>query len=349
MPDLVLLTGVSGFLGGHVALALLRAGYRVRGSVRDLHKADKVTATLSRHGADVTQLEVVALDLLRDDGWAAAMAGVRYLQHTASPFVRQMPRDKDELIRPAVEGTERALETALAAGVERIVLTSSMAAIMYGHDPARVEAFTDADWTDLGGRPFNAYVESKTRAERRAWELVDAAGRHDCLAVINPAGILGPLLDDDPGTSAAMVSTLLTGGVPAAPRIAFNIVDVRHVADLHVAALARPEAGGHRFPAGLGPVSIIEVARMLAPAFTDRARRFPRFEMPDWLARLAAFAVPDLRDNLAELGVIKRIEVTAAEKLLGRALIPPSQAALATARTLIANGVVPPMAAEKRG
>jgi nucleoside-diphosphate-sugar epimerase len=146
-----------------------------------------------------------------------------------------------------------------------------------------------------------------------------------------------------------MVSTLLTGGVPVAPRISFNIVDVRDVADLHVAAMTSPEAGGHRFPAGVGPVAIIETARSLAPAFPDRARRFPRFEIPDWLARIAAFVVPDLRDNLAELGVTKRIDVTAAEKLLGHPFIPPADAALATARTLIANGVVPPLAGEKRG
>ena len=156
--------------------ALLAAGYQVRGSVRSLAKADKVRDTLTKAGADVSRLEFVALDLLKDDGWDAAAEGCRFLAHTASPFVIQMPADKMELIRPAIEGTERALNAGLKAGVERIVLTSSMAAIAYGHDRNRTAPFTAADWTDLEGRGCNAYVESKTRAERRAWEIMKAAG-----------------------------------------------------------------------------------------------------------------------------------------------------------------------------
>ncbi|RYF88076.1 MAG: NAD-dependent epimerase/dehydratase family protein, partial [Caulobacteraceae bacterium] len=210
-PDRVLLTGISGFLGGHVALQLLDAGYAVRGSVRSLGKADKVRATMARAGADVSRLEFVALDLLSDDGWAEAARDCRYLQHTASPFVLDIPADKMELIRPAVEGTERALHAALAAGVERIVLTSSTAAIAYGHDRSRTAPFTAADWTNLQGDHVPPYQESKTRAERRAWAIMDAAGRHDDLVTINPGGILGPLLDEDPGTSAALVSRLLDG------------------------------------------------------------------------------------------------------------------------------------------
>src|SRR3569833_3612624 len=178
MADLVLLTGISGFLGGHVGLALLKAGYRVRGSVRDLGKADKVRAALSQAGGDISQLEFAALDLNSDAGWDEAMRGVRYLQHTASPFVTNMPKDRMELIRPAVDGTRRALNAALAAQVERMVVTSSMAAIAYGHAKARSAPFTGADWTALTGRGVNAYVESKTLAERAAWTIVASAGRH---------------------------------------------------------------------------------------------------------------------------------------------------------------------------
>ncbi|MDP3899425.1 MAG: NAD-dependent epimerase/dehydratase family protein, partial [Mesorhizobium sp.] len=180
MTDRVLLTGISGFLGGHVALALLDAGFAVRGSVRGLPKADKVRATLSRAGADVERLEFVALDLLDDAGWAEAARGCRYLLHTASPFVIAMPRDRDELIRPAVDGTRRAVGAALAEGVERIVLTSSIAAIVYGHEPSH-RPFTDQDWSELGKPYITAYVESKTRAEQAAWALVDAASRRDSL------------------------------------------------------------------------------------------------------------------------------------------------------------------------
>ncbi|WP_240231022.1 SDR family oxidoreductase [Devosia lacusdianchii] len=335
MSDRVLLTGISGFLGGHVALQLLNAGYTVRGSVRNLGKADKVRATLQRAGADISRLEFVALDLMKDAGWSEAMDGVRYLQHTASPFVIKIPEDKMELIAPAVEGTERALNTANARGVERIVLTSSMAAIAYGHDKSRNTPFGPADWTDLNGRGVNFYQESKTLAERRAWEIMDAAGRHDDLAVINPSAIFGPLLDDDPGTSAVIVQRLLNGSVPAAPRIPMTSIDVRDIAAAHVAAMTTPDAGGRRFPMGESTIFFIEAANILRQRYPDR--RIPRLQMPDWAVRLYAMFDRDVRDNMGELGYIKHLDSSAAIALLGRPLIPAADAILATAESLVAH------------
>jgi nucleoside-diphosphate-sugar epimerase len=214
----VLVTGISGFLGGHVALQLLKAGYTVRGSVRSLEKADAVRANLGRAGVDTTRLEFVALDLLADKGWSEAMEGVRFLQHTASPFTLEQPGDPRELIRPAVKGTRRAIEAALATQVERVVLTSSIAAIQYGHkDYSRT--LTEADWTNVDAPTTGAYPQSKTLAEREAWSLMEAAGRRSDLAVINPAAIFGPLLDNDPGTSSMLVKRLLDGSLPAVPRL----------------------------------------------------------------------------------------------------------------------------------
>jgi nucleoside-diphosphate-sugar epimerase len=335
MSDHVLLTGISGFLGGHVALQLLNAGYTVRGSVRNLGKADKVRATLQRAGADISRLEFVALDLMKDAGWSDAMDGVRYLQHTASPFVIKIPEDKMELIAPAVEGTERALNAANARGVERIVLTSSMAAIAYGHDKSRNTPFGPADWTDLNGRGVNFYQESKTLAERRAWEIMDAAGRHDDLAVINPSAIFGPLLEDDPGTSAVIVQRLLNGSVPAAPRIPMTSIDVRDIAAAHVAAMTTPDAGGRRFPMGESTIFFIEAANILRQRYPDR--RIPRLQMPDWAVRLYAMFDRDVRDNMGELGYIKHLDSSAAIALLGRPLIPAADAILATAESLVAH------------
>lgn len=337
MSDLVLLTGISGFLGGHVALALLEAGFSVRGSVRSLDRADKVRSTLQRAGADVSRLDMVALDLLDDTGWDKAMDGVRFLQHTASPFVLDIPRDPDDLIRPALEGTRRAIGAALRSKVERVVLTSSIAAIQYGHEDYS-RPLTEADWTNLDSPKTGAYARSKTLAEKAAWEMMDAAGRHDDLAVINPAAILGPLLDDDPGTSAALVSRLLDGKLPALPKIALSIVDVRDVAALHVDAMTNPNAGGQRCIASEGAYRMAEIAAAMKPAFPGR--RIPTAELPNFLVRIAALFDRTIAGNVRELGAIKRLDGQNGSARLGRPLIPAGASAIATGKSLIEHGLV---------
>jgi dihydroflavonol-4-reductase len=339
VADRVLLTGISGFLGGHVALELLRQGFAVRGSVRDLGKAGKVQATLAKAGADISRLDFVALDLTSDQGWDAAMEGVRYLQHIASPFVTSMPADRMELIRPAVDGTRRALEAALRAKVEHVVLTSSTAAIMYGHDRSRTAPFTEADWTDLAGRGVNAYVESKTRAEKEAWAIMDRAGRRDDLTAINPGAIFGPLLDDDPGTSIGLLKRMFDGSLPAAARISFSVIDVRDVAAAHVAAMTAPAARGRRFLVANGTYSLMQMADVIRAAIPERAAKLPRFEVPDWVVRLMGFVDKDVRGNLDELGVVKTADSAAVQALLGRPLIAPDEAVAASARDLVAHGI----------
>ena len=340
MPDRVFLTGISGFIGGHVALALLRAGYAVRGSLRDPRRADEVRETLARAGADLGALELVTLDLMEDAGWDEAARGCRYLQHVASPLAARMPRNREELIRPAVEGTRRALAAALDAGIERVVLTSSAAAIAYGHPAGRRAPFTSADWSRTEGDGVSAYTESKTSAELEAWSIMEAAGRRDDLAVINPSVVLVPLLGNDPGISAIVVKRLLDGTAPAAPRIRFGVVDVRDVAALHVNAMQKPEAGGRRFPASAANISLLELAQALRSAFPAFSRRLPRFELPDWLVRLYALLDPDVRANLGSLGRSRELDASEAMALLGRSFITPRVAAAATARSLIDYGLV---------
>lgn len=340
MTERVLVTGISGYVGGHVALELLKTGYAVRGSVRDLRRADTVRAALGAAGADTSGVEFVVLDLLSDEGWRGAMDGVRFVHHVASPFVTQMPADKMDLIRPAIEGTRRALEAAFASGVERVVLTSSMAAVMYGHARDRTAPFEESDWTNLEGRDVNAYVESKTRAEREAWAIAVRLGRTQDLVAVNPSAIFGPLLDSDPGTSVALVQQLINGGVPAAPRISLSMIDVRDVAAVHLAAMTVPEAGGRRFLTAGPSLSFLEMANVVRHDFPDLAGKLPRFEVPDWLVRLVAVFYSELRGNLGELGVIKRTEALDAKTLLGRGFIAPEETIRATVESLIARGLI---------
>ncbi|HEX9905350.1 MAG TPA: aldehyde reductase [Propylenella sp.] len=339
MTDTVLLTGISGFLGGHVAMALLQAGFNLRGTVRSKGKAEKVRDTLGRHGADISRLQIVELDLTRDEGWREAASGCRYLQHVASPFVTSMPKDKDELIRPAVEGTARAVNFALASDVERIVLTSSAVAVYYGHPKSRTAPFTEADWTVLGRPGVTAYTESKTLAERKAWELAEAAGRRKDLAAINPGFMFGPLLDDDPGTSGAIIQRLLNGSFRAAPKIAMPIADVRDVAAVHLAAMKSPEAGGRRYLVAADTLTIKQISDELRAVFPGHRSKLPRFEAPNWVVRLLAPFDPDIRDNIEELGLFRRLESTSVGQLLGRDLTTARRAAADMAHSLVAQGL----------
>jgi nucleoside-diphosphate-sugar epimerase len=342
MADTVLLTGVSGFLGGHVAVALLNAGYRVRGSVRSPGRAESARQSIAKATAsgNADGLEFVELDLLDDRGWREAAQGCRYVQHVASPFPIVMPEDKDELIRPAVEGTRRALEAALAAGAERVVLTSSSAAVVYGHPLDRVEPFTDADWSRTSGADVTHYTESKTLAELEAWSVMEAAGRRQDLVTINPQVILGPLLSGDASASIGLVKRLLDGSVPVAARFYVGIVDVRDVAALHLAAMEAPEAGGHRFLAAAGIISLLEAAQTLRPVFPEYAGKMPCLQLPDWLVRLFAFADKETQSNISSLGVRRIVDARPAQALLGRPFMTPHLALLASARSLIDHRIV---------
>lgn len=338
MADKVLVTGISGFLGGHVALALLDAGYAVRGSLRDSGKAPAVRAALKAASAsgNVERLELIGLDLRLDDGWAKAAEGCRYVQHVASPLVLRMPKDRQELIGPAVEGTRRALRAGLAAGVERIVLTSSVAAIVYGHPATRTAPFTGADWSNTEGEGVTAYTESKTRAELEAWSIMEGAGRRGDLAVVNPSVILGPLLYPDPRTSGMMVLRLLDGSTPAAPKMHLGVVDVRDVAELHLKAMETPAAGGQRYIASAGALSFMEAANALRAAFPERAHRIPRWELPDWVVRLYSLFDSDVRGHLDALAPVRPTDSGPAAALLGYSFIPPTAAAVAMGRSMLA-------------
>jgi len=335
----VLLTGVTGFLGGHIAVALLRAGYKVRGSLRTPSRAGETENAIKAAGVDVSHLEFVELDLTKDAGWAEACDGVDYLVHAASPFVTSMPKDKAELITPAVEGTQRALTAARDAGIARVVLTSSIAAIVPGRGKSGPSHLDASDWADPDG-DVNAYVESKIRAEQKAWDILKPGSTPTELAVINPALIVGPLLDSDPGTSGAIFQRMLRGEVPVAPHLYLHSVDVRDLADMHVAALTDPAAVGARTIASFEAYSIMQMATCLKNAFPEYSKKVPKFQAPDWVIRLVALFDADVRGSLKELGYNPILDEAPGRALLGRTPIALADSYIETAQSLIDRDLI---------
>ncbi|HEY5796897.1 MAG TPA: aldehyde reductase [Bosea sp. (in: a-proteobacteria)] len=337
----VLVTGGSGFLAGHCILALLAAGHNVRTTLRSPQREAGLRAALAAAGIDPgARLEVMMADLMEDDGWAGAMAGCRHVLHVASPLPAAVPKHEDELIRPAREGTLRVLRAAHAAGVERVVLTSSFAAIGYGKVLTR--PYSESDWTDPSLPGLAAYPKSKTLAERAAWEFVDGEGAGLELAVVNPVGIFGPLLGPDLSASTLLVRSMLEGRLPALPRLMFGVVDVRDVADLHLRAMTDPAAAGERFLAAAGDfLTMQEIAWALRDRLGPAASKVSTRVLPDWLVRFVArFSAAARQAATPELGRTKNASSAKARAMLGWEPRPAAEALAATGESLIRLGLV---------
>lgn len=330
----VLVTGGSGFVATYCILALLKAGHLVRTTIRNANRKNAVLATLGRTGARVDQLSFALADLESDSGWETAVSGCDYILHVASPFPAGLVKDERELIRPAVDGTLRVLSAARDAQVKRVVLTSSFAAIGYGHDQ-RSTPFTEADWTNTSAK-ISAYVKSKTLAERAAWEFLKREGGALELTVINPVGVMGPVLSDDYSASIQLVKQLMDGAIPAAPQLYFGMVDVRDVADLQLRAMTHPSANGERFLALADKfMSVLEVSQILRRRMGDAARRAPNIEVPNWLVRTIALFNAQARESLPELGKVKNAKNEKARRVLDWMPRSSEDAIVATAESLI--------------
>src|SRR4051794_15299856 len=298
----VLVTGGTGFLGGWCVASLLQRGHEVRTTVRDVARAGAVREAVGAAGAHADgRLEVVAADLTSDAGWPEAVDGCRYVLHVASPFPATQPKEPDEVIVPARDGALRVLRAALDAGVERVAMTSSVAAIRADRESSADAPYTEADWADGDDRSRTPYSRSKTLAERAAWEHVRAAGAEDRLATINPGAIIGPALDDDHSYSLQTITRLLAG-LPAAPRLGFTFVDVRDVADLHIRAATEPGAGGQRFIATDRFLWMPQVAAILRERLGDAAKKVPTRVAPNLLIRVMALFDRSVRPVVGDLG-----------------------------------------------
>jgi nucleoside-diphosphate-sugar epimerase len=337
----VLVTGGSGFIGSYAILQLLAADHQVRTTVRSLKREVDVRSMLKRGGAEPgDRLSFVAADLENDAGWADAVAGCDYVLHIASPFPSGVPKHEDDLIVPARDGALRVLRAARDAGVKRVVLTSSFAAIGYGHKQQNAP-FDETSWTDLHGDDLTAYVKSKTVAERAAWDFVAAEGRALELSVVNPVAVFGPVLGPDYSTSILLVQRLMDGAMPGLPKLYFGAVDVRDVADLHLRAMTDPAAKGERFLAVAGDfLSILDIAKILKARMGAAAKRVPTRQLPNWLVRVAALRDPAIRLITPELGKVKNATNAKAKRLLGWAPRSNEEAIVATAESLIRLGLL---------
>jgi nucleoside-diphosphate-sugar epimerase len=316
---------------------LLAQGYEVRTTVRDLGREAEVRKAVSAGGQAGEKIAVLAADLTSDEGWEEAVAGCAYVLHVASPFPPVQPKDPDELIVPAREGTRRVLNAALAAGVKRTVVTSSVAAIAGG---AKTPGpLTEDDWTDLEFDGLSPYVRSKTIAERAAWELVREQGAEQRLATVNPGAILGPLLSHDASYSLEAIERLLKG-IPGTPKVGFSFVDARDVAALQVKAMVAPEAGGQRFIAVAEFLWMAEVAATLRRELGGDATKVPTRGVPNLLVRAMALFDPGIRSITNQLGKKLTYSSAKAETTLDWTPRPVEQTIAETGRSMVDLGVV---------
>jgi dihydroflavonol-4-reductase len=338
MADCVFVSGGSGYIAGFLIRQLVAEGFLVHTSVRSLAREAAVRQLLA---VDDSRVKFFAADLNADTGWAEAMAGCRFVAHLASPLPAGVPRSADDLIVPARDGALRALRAAKATGVQRFVMTSSVAAIAYGRGRG-VHRFTEADWTQPDRPGLSPYIQSKTIAERAArdWVAREGAGLEFC--TINPSVVLGPVWSRDYSASVVILKKLLDGSLRGCPDIGFGVVDVRDVADLHVRALQAPGMAGERFIASGRFMKLREIADVLRAALGPQAGKVPTRNVPDWLVRVTALFDRRARAALGELGSVRHQDASHAKAVLGWATRPEEQSIVDCARCLIALGIVKP-------
>lgn len=338
MTERILVTGLSGFIAKHIALALLKDGYAVRGTVRTAAKGERARATLQALAPAGAEIETVEADLGSDSGWDAALAGCAGVMHVASPFPISQPRDKYALVPEAREGTLRVLRAALAAQVPRIVLTSSVVAMAYRAGRPGEFTFGEKDWTDPAWPVATPYTVSKTEAERAAWAFMDEAGARQALTTVNPGLVLGPVLDSDYGTSLVLIERLLKGQIPALPRAHFVTVDVRDVALIHLRALNRPETGGRRLLAAKESADLPKLAALMRDLRPEITRKVPSRRLPDALVRILGRFDREMASVAQDLGVRLRADSQYVSELTGVPFTPLREAVGASLDSLSVHG-----------
>lgn len=334
--DTVLVTGGSGFVAGWVIAEALNAGHPVRATMRTVGRDAQVRDAVSRVSDHVDQLSFVNAELGADDGWADAVEGCRYVLHVASPFPPTQPKDPDELIVPARDGAIRVVGAALDAGVERIVLTSSIASIDFASGESHDRKLTPEDWTDGDSPRFSPYARSKALAEKAAWELARERGMPERLVSVNPGAILGPVLHPDHSFSLQLIERLLDGE-RAIPKLGYNVVDVRDLAVLELAAMTSAAAGGERLIATAEFTWMTEIAEILRDRLGSDASKVPTRNAPDFLVKLIGRFDGSVKSIVPLLGVKTEYANDLPRELLGWRPRPVEETVVDCARSLLAE------------
>lgn len=339
MAGTVLVTGGTGYIAGELIRQLLAKGWTVHATVRSKARSEaKLRERLGNPGED--RLQVFEAELMSDAGWADAVAGCTHVAHVASPIAAATPKDENDMIVPAREGTLRALRFAKAAGVKRFVQTSSMAAVAYGRSD-KIYTVDESNWTDITHPDVYPYVKSKTISERAAREWVAEQGEGMEFVSVNPAMVLGPVDDPDFSPSVEVVKQLLTGAIPMAPDLGFAIVDTRDVAELHVRCLEEPGLANERFLAAGKFMKMIEVAEVLRRGLpASQTRKVPTKVMPDWMVAILSLFNAGVRSIKGELGKSRHVDASHARQRLGWQTRSEEESILDCAKSLIEHGVV---------
>ncbi|ASK28878.1 epimerase [Chryseobacterium sp. T16E-39] len=337
--ETVLVTGGSGFIASYCILTLLKNGYKVKATLRSLKKSELVKQMLMEAGFNSFEnLSFVEADLQDETSWERAAEGCQYVIHVASPTPHTDATTEDDFVIPAKNGVLFVLRAAKKAGVKRVVLTSAFGAVGFG--TVKTTPYTEEDWTVLNNTVF-PYQKSKTISERAAWDFIENEGKGMELSVVNPTGVLGPVLADDFSHSIQNMKQMLNGDMKACPKIISGYVDVRDVADLHFKAMIMPEANGQRFIAVAGEgLSLIDIANVLRRKLGEKASKVPTKELPSWLIKVVALFNPKLKSVAPYLGMVKRASSEKAIKMLGWTPRSTEEAILATANSLIKLDIV---------
>lgn len=329
----VLVTGVAGYIGQHCALELLKKGFNVIGSLRNISKAHEVETAIKQHIEIKDNLEFCQLDLLIDNGWEEAMNGCDFVLHVASPYVSYQPKDENELIKPAVEGTSRVLKFAKKFGVKRVVVTSSVVA-MLGDANASID-INSKSWTNINAKNVSAYVKSKTMAEKLAWDFVTNQHTNPPLelVVINPGPVFGPTLTGNlNGASMSMYKDLISGKMPMLPQSSINMSDVRDVAEIHVKALENKQAVGKRFIVTTEkPYSFQEMAKILK---LEGYNKVSTAVAPNFFLRFMSNFSNDIKGMLPFIGFIYSADVGETIKVFNWKPIDLKKTVLDTAKSI---------------